>query len=122
VAGLRTTSTSPRDSEFSRRELEAAGFARTGVLPIFLDFAATRAPEPGLLRQLDDERTNLLFVGVCPQQEARDLVRLASYWKRFLSPAVRLVLVGRHPAADGRAASPEGALLRPLQAFAYEEG
>jgi glycosyltransferase involved in cell wall biosynthesis len=101
------------DSEFSRRELEEAGFPRTGVLPIFLDFARYREPpSPVLLRQLDDERTNLLFVG-----------RLASFWKRFVSPAVRLVLVGRFP----RRATGEGLPLRAhyldaLQAFAYEEG
>src|SRR6185503_3315136 len=32
------------DSEFNRRELEAAGFGRTGVLPIYLDFARYRDP------------------------------------------------------------------------------
>ena len=33
-----------RDSEFNRRELEAAGFPRTGVLPIYLDFERYREP------------------------------------------------------------------------------
>ena len=32
------------DSEFNRRELEAAGFARTGVLPIVLDLDGLRRP------------------------------------------------------------------------------
>jgi len=126
VAGLRDhVDLALADSEFSRRELEAAGFARTGVLPIFLDFARYREPpNPVLLRQLDDERTNLLFVGrVAPNKRHEDLVRLASYWKRFLSPAVRLVLVGRHP----RRATGDGRPLKAhyfdaLQAFAYEEG
>jgi len=113
------------DSEFSRRELEEAGFARTGVLPIFMDFARYRvAPAPVLLRQLQDERTNILFVGrVAPNKRQEDLVRLASFWKRFVSPAVRLVLVGRLP----RRATGHGHPLRAhyfdaLQAFAYEEG
>ena len=34
------------DSEFNRRELEQAGFARTGVLPIVLDLDALRARRP----------------------------------------------------------------------------
>jgi glycosyltransferase involved in cell wall biosynthesis len=113
------------DSEFSRRELEAEGFARTGVLPIYLDFTRYRE-QPGrvMQRMLDDGRTNLLFVGrLTPNKRQEDLIRLASYWKRFISPAVRLVLVGRLP----RRATGEGRPLRShyydaLQAFAYEEG
>ena len=126
VAGLRDhVDLALADSEFSRRELEALGFPRTGVLPIFLDFARYReAPNPVLLRMLGDERTNLLFVGrLVPNKRQEDLVRLVSYWKRFLSPAVRLVLVGRLP----RRATGHGHPLRAhyfdaLQAFAYEEG
>lgn len=113
------------DSEFSRRELEALGFAPTGVLPILLDFARYReTPSPVLLRRLDDERTNILFVGrLVPNKRQEDLIRLASFWKRFVSPAVRLVLVGRFP----RRTTGDGLPLRAhyfdaLQAFAREEG
>jgi len=126
VAGLRDeVDLALADSEFSRRELEEAGFPRTGVLPIFLDFTRYHeAPSPVLVRQLDDERTNLLFVGrLAPNKRQEDLVRLASFWKRFVSPAVRLVLVGRFP----RRATGQGLPLRAhyydaLQAFACEEG
>src|SRR5439155_16875455 len=46
------------DSEFNRRELEEAGFARTGVLPNLLDLARYREPpNPVLRRMLDDGRT-----------------------------------------------------------------
>lgn len=104
------------DSEFNRRELEALGFARTGVLPIYLDFARYReTPNATLTRVLDDGRVNLLFVGrLAPNKRQEDLIRLAAYWKRFISPDVRLVLVGKLPRT------------RPyfdaLQAFAYEQG
>jgi glycosyltransferase involved in cell wall biosynthesis len=126
VAGLRgDVDLALADSEYTRGELERAGFARTGVLPIFLDFARYRErPNPVLLRQLDDERTNLLFVGrVAPNKRQEDLIRLASFWKRFVSPAVRLLVVGRLP----RRATGHGLPLRAhyfdaLQAFAYEEG
>src|SRR5512143_1021564 len=40
------------DSEFNRRELEAAGYARTGVLPIVLDFEAYRRPSSPVVRRL----------------------------------------------------------------------
>ncbi len=45
------------DSEFNRLELEALGFQRTGVLPIYLDFGRYREPPgPVLQRMLDDGR------------------------------------------------------------------
>jgi L-malate glycosyltransferase len=104
------------DSEFNRRELEEAGFARTGVLPIYLDFRRYRErPDPVLRRMLDDGRTNLLFVGrVAPNKRQEDLVRLASYWRRFISPDVRLLLVGKLPRRRS--------YYDALQSFFYEEG
>ncbi len=104
------------DSEFNRRELEQAGFARTGVLPIYLDFRRYRErPDPVLSRMLADGRTNLLFVGrVTPNKRQEDLVRLASYWRRFISPDVRLLLVGKLPRRRS--------YYDALQSFFYEEG
>ncbi len=104
------------DSEWNRRELEAAGFKRTGVLPIYLDFQRYREPpNPVLRRALDDGATNLLFVGrISPNKRHEDLIRLASYWKRFLSPDVRLVLVGKLPRRRE--------YFDALQALLYEEG
>lgn len=103
------------DSEFNRRELEEAGFARTGVLPIYLDFDAyLRPPSPVLRGLLDDGRTNLLFVGrLAPNKRQDELIRVVSAWKRFISADVRLVLVGK-PARGGYP--------QALQALAYEEG
>jgi L-malate glycosyltransferase len=104
------------DSEYNRRELAALGVKRTGVLPIYLDFARYREPaNPVLTRMLSDGLTNLLFVGrLAPNKRPDDLVRLASYWKRYLSPDVRLVLVGKLPRRRG--------YFDALQALAYEEG
>jgi glycosyltransferase involved in cell wall biosynthesis len=104
------------DSEFNRRELEALGIARTGVLPICLDFDRYReADSPVLRRALEDGRVNLLFVGrLVPNKRPEDLIRLVSYWKRFVSRDVRLVLVGKPPR--------ERSYFDALQALAYEEG
>ncbi len=104
------------DSEFNRRELEALGFARTGVLPIYLDFDRYRqAPRRVLQGVLEDGRVNLLFVGrLAPNKKQEDLIRLAAYWKRFISPDVRLVLVGKLPRLRH--------YFDALQAFAYEQG
>lgn len=104
------------DSEFNRRELEQAGFLRTGVLPIYLDFARYAEPSSAVLgRLLDDGRTNLLFVGrVAPNKRHDDLIRLLAYWKSYIGPDVRLVLPGKLP---GR-----GRYFEALQALFYEQG
>jgi L-malate glycosyltransferase len=104
------------DSEFNRQELEAAGFRRTGVLPIYLDFARYReAANPVLLRFLREGPKNVLFVGrVSPNKKHDDLIRLASYWKRFISADVRLLLVGKLPRRRE--------YFDALQAYLYEHG
>jgi glycosyltransferase involved in cell wall biosynthesis len=104
------------DSEFNRRELEEAGFTATGVLPIYLDFERYReAPSPVLQRALEDGLTNVLFVGrVSPNKRHEDLILLASYWKRFITPDVRLLLVGKLPRRRH--------YFDALQALMYEEG
>jgi glycosyltransferase involved in cell wall biosynthesis len=104
------------DSEFNRRDLERLGFPRTGVLPIYLDFRRYREPpNPVWRRLLGDGRTNLLFVGrVVPNKRHDDLIRLASYWKRFISPDLRLLLVGKLPRRRE--------YMDALQSLFYEEG
>jgi glycosyltransferase involved in cell wall biosynthesis len=92
------------------------GFRRTGVLPIYLDFARYReAPNPVLLRSLRQGPKNVLFVGrVSPNKKHDDLIRLASYWKRFISADVRLLLVGKLPRRRE--------YFDALQAYFYEHG
>ena len=104
------------DSEYNRRELEAAGFGPTGVLPIFLDFERYREPpDPVTMRVLGDGRTNVLFVGrLAPNKRQDDLIRMAACWKRFISPDLRLVLVGKPPRRPGYADA--------LRSLAYELG
>jgi glycosyltransferase involved in cell wall biosynthesis len=104
------------DSEFNRRDLEEVGFESTGVLPIYLDFRRYEQPPNRVLRRcLEDGRRNVLFVGrLAPNKRHDDLIRLASYWKRFISPDLRLLLVGKPPKRRG--------YFDALQALMYEEG
>jgi L-malate glycosyltransferase len=86
-------------SEFNRRELEASGFRRTGVLPLPLDldrFAA--APPSPLVRGLfADGRTNVLYVGrIIPNKKIEDLLRAFALFQRAHDPGSRLLLVGDH--------------------------
>jgi L-malate glycosyltransferase len=86
------------DSEFNRRELEEAGFGRTGVLPIVLDLPLyDRPPSPVMRRLYDDGRTNVLFVGrVIPNKRIEDLVRCFAFFQRWVEPRSRLLVVGDH--------------------------
>jgi glycosyltransferase involved in cell wall biosynthesis len=86
-------------SEFNRRELAAAGFRRTAVVPVPLDLDALAAgPVSAAVRALyGDGRTNLLFVGrVIPNKKIEDLLRLFAVYQRSIDPASRLLLVGDH--------------------------
>jgi len=86
------------DSEYNRRELEALGFGRTGVMPIAVDTARlTDAPRhPALEAVLGDGLTNFLFVGrIVPNKRIEDIVRLAEQFKRYTDARYRFIFVGR---------------------------
>jgi glycosyltransferase involved in cell wall biosynthesis len=84
------------DSEFNRRELEAAGYQRTAVLPIVLDWESYRGGVSRVVRRLyADGRTNLLFVGrVIPNKRIDDVIRSFAFYQRHLDASSRLLLVG----------------------------
>jgi glycosyltransferase involved in cell wall biosynthesis len=86
------------DSEFNRRELEALGFAHTGVFPIAVDPDRIRRapPRPALERVLDDGLMNFLFVGrIVPNKKIEDHIRLAEHYKRYVDTEYRFIFVGR---------------------------
>ena len=87
------------DSEFNRRELEALGFAPTGVLPIAVDTERiTGAPRrPALEKILGDGLINILFVGrIVPNKRIEDHIRLAEVYKRYVDSYYRFIFVGRY--------------------------
>lgn len=85
------------DSEFNRRELQDYGFRRTEVFPLFIDFAKYEKPlNPFVHGLFADGRTNILFVGrVVPNKKIEDLIRVVFFFKKYISPLVRLVVVGK---------------------------
>ena len=85
------------DSEFNRQELEALGFAPTGVLHVVPDFAHLDVtPDARTLNAYDDEWTNILFVGrVIPNKRPDDLIRAFHAYKTHCNPRSRLILAGR---------------------------
>lgn len=83
------------DSDFNRLDLEAAGFQRTGVLPLIVDFEKYRArPNSTVIRRFGDDRTNVLFVGrVAPSKRQEDVLKVFYFYKQ-LDPSARLIFVG----------------------------
>jgi glycosyltransferase involved in cell wall biosynthesis len=86
------------DSEYNRQELEAAGFPRTGVLPVVPDFSHLQnSPDWRIAGQFDDEWTNLLFVGrMIPNKRIEDVIRIFHAYRTRINPRSRLLLVGSH--------------------------
>jgi glycosyltransferase involved in cell wall biosynthesis len=83
-------------SEYNRRELDAMGFERTGVLPLPGTYERlTVPPNPVVRRLFDDEMTNFLFVGrVMPNKCFEDLLKVFAVYQKHIDPKCRLLLVG----------------------------
>jgi glycosyltransferase involved in cell wall biosynthesis len=86
------------DSEYNRRELEVAGFPRTGVLPVVPGFAHLAGPANYMQAgAFDDDWVNLLFVGrMIPNKRIEDVIRWFAAYKRWFNPRSRLLLVGSY--------------------------
>jgi len=88
-------------SEFNRRELDALGFAATGVLPIVVDTARLTGARrvPSLETTLQDGLVNILFVGrIAPNKKIEDHIKLAEHYKRSVDVYYRFIFVGRDDA------------------------
>ncbi len=85
------------DSPFNARELGEFGFRDPQVFPLYVDFAKYRKPMNAFVHGLfRDDRTNILFVvRVAPNKKIEDLIKVIFYYKKFISPLVRLVVVGK---------------------------
>ncbi len=83
-------------SEYNRRELEEAGFSRTGVVPLTNDWSTLDgSPSRKVLLAHRGARDNLLFVGrIVPNKRFEDLLRVFYYYKNLLKPESKLFLVG----------------------------
>ncbi|HWI20586.1 MAG TPA: glycosyltransferase family 4 protein [Vicinamibacterales bacterium] len=86
------------DSEYNRQELEALGFAPTGVLDVVPGFDHLKGPgDYTFAGAFDDDWVNLIFVGrVIPNKRIEDVIRFFHAYKTFFNPRSRLLLVGAH--------------------------
>ena len=86
------------DSDYNRRELVAAGFPWTDVLPVIPDFSHLAGTiNYDHAGTFDDDWVNLLFVGrMIPNKRIEDVIRWFHAYKRWYNPRARLLLVGSH--------------------------
>jgi glycosyltransferase involved in cell wall biosynthesis len=85
------------DSEYNRQELSDLGYPRTAVLPVVPDFSHLDAPADRRLGELDDDWTNVMFVGrVIPNKKFEDVIRAFHAYRTRHNPRSRLLLVGSY--------------------------
>jgi glycosyltransferase involved in cell wall biosynthesis len=86
------------DSEFNRQELDAIGFAPTGVLPVVPDFTHLDRPaDPRVASAWNDDWTNVLFVGrLIPNKRPDNVIRYFHAYKTLYDPRARLLLAGSY--------------------------
>ncbi|MCX7974264.1 MAG: glycosyltransferase family 4 protein [Candidatus Aminicenantes bacterium] len=86
------------DSEFNRKELEAFGYRRTGVLPILINFQKFKtSPDPITKKIYNNGRKTILFVGrLIPNKKYEDIIKVYAFYRRYFEPKSQLILAGDH--------------------------
>jgi len=86
------------DSSYNEEELKEAGFKKTGVLPIMIDFERLSSPpSPSFSSAFKDGKKNFLFVGrVINNKKFEDLIKVFHYYQRYFNPGSRLILAGNY--------------------------
>ena len=102
------------DSEYNRAELEALGFAPTGVLPVVPGFSHLDVtPSPLVADRFDDAWTNVLFVGrVIPNKKFEDVISAFHVYRTRYNPHARLLLVGAYSGFERYLMSLQGLIAR----------
>lgn len=84
------------DSTYNADELRDLGFERVRVFPLLvnLDDYAGEYSRP-YLDLLRNDRKNILFAGrIMPNKKIEDLVKVVFFYKKYISPNVRLIVAG----------------------------
>lgn len=85
------------DSEYNRQELADLGYPRTAVLPVVPDFSHLDGDPDRRLDDLDDDWTNVMFVGrVIPNKKFEDVIRCFHAYRTRHNSRSRLLLVGSY--------------------------
>jgi len=84
-------------SEYNRKELDEAGFRRTGVIPLTIDWSGMDGePDQSLINKYSGRGEIILFVGrVVPNKKIEDLLKAFFHFK-LIKPEAHLILLGNY--------------------------
>jgi len=84
------------DSTYNADELRDLGFANVHTFPLIVNLDEYNGePSHAFLELLRNERRNIVFAGrIMPNKKIEDLVRVVFFYKKYISPAVRLIVMG----------------------------
>ncbi len=92
------------DSRYNANELLEIGYeCDIRVFPIMIDPAEYDHAESSVYRRLlSDERDTIIFVGrVSPNKKIEDLIKVLFFYKKYISPSIRLVVSGKTDTLPG---------------------
>ncbi len=83
-------------SQYNAGELRDLGFHDVRVFPLLVNLDDYgQEPSRAYMELLKNERKNILFTGrITPNKKIEDLIRTIFFYKKYISPAVRLIVVG----------------------------
>ncbi|MDQ1349973.1 MAG: hypothetical protein QG657_274 [Acidobacteriota bacterium] len=84
------------DSNYNAEELRNLDFKNVNVFPLAINLADYDAPHSlAYYNLMKDERKNIIFVGrISPNKKIEDLIRVLYFYKKHLSPSIRLIVAG----------------------------
>jgi glycosyltransferase involved in cell wall biosynthesis len=84
------------DSSYNADELRELGFANVRVFPLLVNLQDYDQPySRAYVDLLKNERKNIMFAGrVSPNKKIEDLIKTVFFYKKYISPAVRLIVAG----------------------------
>lgn len=84
------------DSRYNADELREYRFENIVVFPIMVNLEDYSRPHSAAFASLfTDERKNIIFVGrVTPNKKIEHLIRMLFFYKKYISPSIRLVIAG----------------------------
>lgn len=85
-------------SYFNCQDLIAMGYDKNklALFPILIDFSDFyQKPDEKVLNQYSDDWINILFVGrIAPNKKHEDIIRIFTYYKKYINQKSRLILIG----------------------------
>ncbi len=83
-------------SEFNACDLRKLKFRNVKVFPLIVDMNDYDKPySNGYFNLINDDRKNILCVGrIAPNKKIEDAVKMLFFYKKYLSPSIRLIVAG----------------------------